>query len=243
MLSSYNGYPLQWFVDCQSVDDYLKCGICGNVLKDPRATQCGHVFCLSCLLGWIDAYGICPQRCGEVEADQMKRALHIEKRISGLLTLCKYQQYGCNVQVPLADKVVHESTCPYNRPARQLTKSVSIQLPPDRSFVESKNAKEQGTKFLKSNHKRTRSSASASNHHTVVQTKSGATTKRSPTFCTTRTCQLQHQQRIPIGMVSLLVFRFRANHSDWHFVAPPNSSAIILFVNLRTLPNLAVHSS
>ena len=201
MLSSDNGYPLQWFADCQSVDDYLKCGICGNVLKDPRATRCGHVFCQSCLLGWIDAYGICPQRCGEVEVDQMKRALHIEKRISGLLTLCKYQQSGCTVQVPLVDKAVHESNCPYNR-SRRLTKSVSIQLQPDRSDdVAFKFVKPEQTQPFKSNGaKRTRSSAGSSN--ITVRTRSGATTKRSPTFCSTRTCQLQHQQRIPRATVS-----------------------------------------
>lgn len=207
MLSSDNGYPLQWFVDWQSVEDYLKCGICGNVLMDPRATRCGHVFCQSCLLGWIDAYGICPQRCGEVEADQMKRALHIEKRISGLLTLCKYQQYGCTVQVPLVDKALHESTCAYNR-TRRLTKSVSYQLPSDRY---DENKKEQ-TDFSRASPKRTRSSAgTGASYNTVVQTRSGATTKRSPTFCSTRTCQLQHQQRIPTGMVSLQCLWLDAN--------------------------------
>lgn len=195
MLSPDSGYPLQWFVDYRSVDEYLKCGICGNVLRDPRATNCGHVFCLSCLLGWIDSYGICPQRCGEVEADQMKRALHIEKRISGLLTLCKYQQYGCMVQVPLVDKTLHESTCSYR--SRRLTKALSHQL---QGSDESK--KEQP--HYKVHHKRTRSSGSAAAHN-ILQTKSGATTKRSPSLCTTRTCQNQHQQerhRTPIGMVS-----------------------------------------
>lgn len=198
MLSSERGYPLQWFVDSRSVDDYLKCGICSNVLREPRATRCGHVYCLSCLLGWIDAYGICPQRCGEVEADQMKRALHIEKRISGLLTLCKYQQYGCTVQVPLADKALHESTCPYNKP-RRLTKSVSYQLQADSidGFESAIN------KQFKANAKRSRSSAGTGAVHRIVQTKSGATTKRSPSLHATRTCQLQFQQHIPTGMVSL----------------------------------------
>ena len=200
MLSSERGYPLQWFADAQSVDDYLKCGICSNVLREPRATRCGHVFCESCLLGWIDAYGICPQRCGEVEADQMKRALHIEKRISGLLTLCKYQQYGCSVQVPLADKALHESTCPYNKPRRLLTKSVSYHLQTDTVDGGIESVKPSS----KANAKRSRSTAGTRAAHRVVQTKSGATTKRSPSLHTTRTCQLQFQQQhIPTGMVSL----------------------------------------
>ena len=207
MWSSESGYPLQWFVDRQSVDDYLKCGICGNVLRDPRATDCGHVFCLSCLLGWIDAYGICPQRCGEVEADQMKRALHIEKRISGLLTLCKYQHYGCTVQVPLVDKALHESTCPY-RARPKLTKALSNQFQLVRADGEIK--REQSQPPYKVHHKRTHSSGSGLSHQNVVQqTKSGATTKRSPSLCTNRTCQLQHQQQlIPTGMVRLYCLGF-----------------------------------
>lgn len=239
MLSSDNGYPLQWFVEWQSLDDYLKCGICGNVLRDPRATRCGHVFCLSCLLGWIDAYGICPQRCGEVEADQMKRALHIEKRISGLLTLCKYQQYGCAVQVPLVDKALHESTCPYNR-TRRLPKSVSHQPRSGRSH----ESQGDQTQVRKASPKRTRSSAgTGASHHTAVQTKSGATTKRSPTFCSTRTCQLQHQQRIPTGMVGLQCLRVDANQQILTLGIFYRAAKYLnyCFVILRTSPCIVLH--
>ena len=216
MLSSESGYPLQWFVDRRSVEDYLKCGICGNVLKDPRVTRCGHVFCLTCLLGWIDSYGICPQRCGEIEADQMKRALHIEKRISGLLTICKYQYYGCTVQVPLADKALHESTCPFRARSRpKLTKALSNQFQLSRPAAESK-IKEQSQPPCRVHHKRTRSSGSGlvqmSTAAVQTTTKSGATTKRSPSLHTNRTCQTAHQQlHIPTGMVRLQLFSFGAN--------------------------------
>ena len=102
----------------EPIDDYLKCGICGNVLQSPRATSCGHVFCQQCLHSWIDYYGICPNRCGEVELEQLTRPVHIEKRISGLLTRCKNYRSGCAVQIPLSEKCKHEQSCSNREPRR-----------------------------------------------------------------------------------------------------------------------------
>lgn len=165
------GYPTGWFVE--PIDDYLKCGICGQVLKDPRATQCGHVFCSRCLSSWIDNYGICPNRCGEVEVETTRRALHIEKRISGLFVVCKNQRLGCAVQVQLIDKESHEKSCPYrerrfsedSRLHKRLTTTLSQQdfsRPDKREF--------------RVHHKRAKSFGST--HHTAT---SVATPRRSAT--------------------------------------------------------------
>ena len=113
LCSMNSGYPLEWFVE--PIDDYLKCGICGKVLHNPRATLCGHVFCLECIKPWSERFGICPDRCGEVEEDQLRKAVHIEKRISGLLVRCKNYSAGCPVQILLADKHRHEKFCQYHK--------------------------------------------------------------------------------------------------------------------------------
>ncbi len=104
-----SGYPLEWFAE--QVDEYLKCGICNKVMINPRATSCGHVYCKDCLQSWIEYYGVCPERCGEVELQQLTSPLHIQKRISGLLVRCKYVRCGCNVKVALIDKASHEVLC------------------------------------------------------------------------------------------------------------------------------------
>ena len=108
-----SGYPLEWFAE--PIDAYLVCGICGNVLKDPRATACGHVFCRKCIHAWIDEYGVCPARCGEVEVEALHRASHIDKQISCLITSCKYTKVGCKAILKLADKELHELTCHYSK--------------------------------------------------------------------------------------------------------------------------------
>ena len=106
-----SGFPLEWFAE--PVEDHLKCGICSKVLRDPTVTKCGHIYCEQCLYHWVDYYGVCPERCREVELDSLKRSLHVQKLISGLLTGCKNKIAGCPVQVPLAEKHQHERTCPY----------------------------------------------------------------------------------------------------------------------------------
>lgn len=104
-----SGYPLEWFAE--AVEEFLICEICGKVLQSPLATQCGHVYCQHCLEFWIEYYGICPKRCGEIEVDTLKKAPHIEKRILSLKVRCKYHKYGCRDLFSLADKHKHEKKC------------------------------------------------------------------------------------------------------------------------------------
>ena len=119
-----SGYPSEWFVE--PVDEYLKCGICSKVLRSPRATACGHVFCKHCIISWIDYYGICPNRCDELDVHQLSKALHIEKRVAGLIVRCKYRRSGCGVHIPLAEKHHHEKGCPY-RGLGDMRKAISLE--------------------------------------------------------------------------------------------------------------------
>lgn len=104
-----SGYPLEWFVD--PVEDSHICEICGKVLRFPRSTPCGHVFCLHCLEFWIEYYGICPKRCGEIELETTSSVGSLEKRIQSLQTRCKYHKRGCKAIVALEEKEKHEKRC------------------------------------------------------------------------------------------------------------------------------------
>jgi peroxin-10 len=37
-----------------------KCTLCLEELKDPAATQCGHVFCWTCIGDWVREKPECP---------------------------------------------------------------------------------------------------------------------------------------------------------------------------------------
>ena len=57
---------------------------------------------------------MCPQRCRELEPQNLTWAVHIDTRISGLKTRCQNYNSGCIVQVSLREKQKHELACPYN---------------------------------------------------------------------------------------------------------------------------------
>jgi hypothetical protein len=116
-----SGYPLDWFKE--TVESDLICEICGKVLHVPRATPCGHIFCLRCVEFWIEYYGICPKRCGEIDVDGLSKDPQVEKRIMELPVHCKYNTYGCEAKVALADKQKHEKKCTYK--SKQTTASPS----------------------------------------------------------------------------------------------------------------------
>lgn len=106
-----SGYSLESFVE--PVDETLICRICRKVLNSPRRTPCGHVFCLSCLSSWIEYYGVCPNRCGDVEFIELTHPVDIEKRVFGLLKQCKYFNIGCKKQGKLSEIEQHEKVCTY----------------------------------------------------------------------------------------------------------------------------------
>lgn len=107
-----SGYPADWFTD--TVPPKLLCEICGKVLQCPRQTRCcSNSFCLHCLEFWIEYYGICPKRCGEIDRDSLGKDTATEKAVLALTTRCKYQVYGCPTSPQLANKTKHEKKCSF----------------------------------------------------------------------------------------------------------------------------------
>lgn len=111
-MAGKTGYPLEWFVE--PVKDSFKCGICKQVIRDPAVTPCGHVYCCQCISSWAGQYGVCPERCREVELHSLSCPLNsISQLISGLFVHCQNRPAGCRTEVRLAEKRLHELTCPY----------------------------------------------------------------------------------------------------------------------------------
>ncbi len=121
-----SGYPLDWFVE--KVPEHFICEICGKVLQSPRATPCcSNMFCLHCLEFWIEYYGICPKRCGEIEAATLIKKSVIEKSIQALSVNCKYSSNGCKVKLQLEEKVKHEKKCQKKEDVDEPTKVDDIE--------------------------------------------------------------------------------------------------------------------
>jgi hypothetical protein len=103
---------MEWFVE--PVRENLKCGICKEVIREPRETPCGHIYCAQCISSWAGYYGICPERCREVSQLSLRSPINdVGKFISGLAVNCKFWPAGCRAQIKLAEKYQHEQICAY----------------------------------------------------------------------------------------------------------------------------------
>lgn len=194
------GYPLEWFAE--PVPKKYRCGICSQVLRYPAATPCGHIYCSRCLSTWVSCYGVCPERCRELEVHLLERVVHIDHLISGLAVRCKNRPAGCRVTVTLAEKSIHEASCAYARPSnfrRLLTKASLSQ--------QDIAGEDRKLKDAKIRHKRTKSSTSRIN---AVATAKQKACRRSPSsaaaLCRPSTAvplsSLASSCAMPIAMVS-----------------------------------------
>ena len=194
MAGSY-GYPLEWFA--KPVADRFKCGICKQVIRDPAVTPCGHIYCSQCISTWAKHYGVCPERCREVETNSLRCPLNIGKLISGLTVHCKNRPAGCRIQTKLAEKSQHEQICSYSRPksrkaglgkllpkfslSQQDLRLTSISSGQDRSFK----------------HQRSES-ASGLQIHTLPR----RSPSRSPSTASSALSKSTHNSAMPVAMVS-----------------------------------------
>ena len=190
------GYPLEWFAE--TVPERYRCGICSLVLRYPTATPCGHLYCSRCISSWVSCYGVCPERCRELEADSLKQAIDIGHFVSGLKVRCINRPAGCKVLVSLSEKSHHEQSCANAHPSgfrRLLTKFSRSQLDlsgEDRKF-----------KVVKIRHKRTKSSGGSSRINAASTAKA---CRRSPSsaaaLCRPSTAVPFSSRAMPIAMVS-----------------------------------------
>lgn len=105
----------------EPVDDEFKCSICCGVLEDPVRGNCGHVFCRTCILTWLErpgSYrinGSCPvDRSVMNRNDLISAAVNFKTILSRLKISCDYKEYGCNSLIPLADIKSHVEKCNFN---------------------------------------------------------------------------------------------------------------------------------
>ena len=97
------------FVD--DLDPKFECPICLLCQRDPHQTSCGHRFCYSCILTWLNEGRTCPKdNCslgeGDISADTMAH-----REIMQLLVHCPFQDNGCKTVKRLADAENHAAQC------------------------------------------------------------------------------------------------------------------------------------
>ena len=107
------GYNANIFVT--PVDQSLLCGICKEVLKNPRAMYCGHTYCEECLENWFksakNVKKTCPICRRDVISSNTAPVLALTAFIEGLSVKCENAVNGCKMVLKLGDLEKHLEKC------------------------------------------------------------------------------------------------------------------------------------
>ncbi|MBN3271449.1 PZRN3 ligase, partial [Polyodon spathula] len=96
------------------VDPDFKCNVCNQVLEDPLATPCGHVFCAGCVLPWVVQQNSCPVKCQRISTKELNHVLPLKNLILKLDIKCDNHARGCEKVVKLQHLAEHTEMCDYS---------------------------------------------------------------------------------------------------------------------------------
>ena len=105
---------LQQTADEQTADELLNpadpnllCAVCHHVFTQPVRTQCGHVFCASCLHTWLPLKAECPECRAHVDSEKLTPDRLAESLVSNLQGFCPLRKAGCLWVGKRGDRTAH----------------------------------------------------------------------------------------------------------------------------------------
>lgn len=91
-----------------------QCPICLQCLRDPYQTNCGHLFCHSCIFRCLrNGTGECPQDRQQLTENNIFPDNHTKREVESLQISCPYKKYGCLATYELRENYEHTSACKF----------------------------------------------------------------------------------------------------------------------------------
>ena len=80
---------------CSPPDPEFICGICMNVLDEPKETPCRHVFCKVCITAALETKRRCPMCRSRCKIHELRPVLPLVQNLMNKLQMqCKYHRGG-----------------------------------------------------------------------------------------------------------------------------------------------------
>ncbi|KNC46112.1 uncharacterized protein AMSG_00230 [Thecamonas trahens ATCC 50062] len=83
------------FVRAEWVAKHFTCPICCDVFQGPLRAPCGHTFCTSCILTWLQHAESCPMDRAALTPDNLHADLIVANVIDDEDTVCPFYSHGC----------------------------------------------------------------------------------------------------------------------------------------------------
>ncbi|KAF6772096.1 hypothetical protein AHF37_08663 [Paragonimus kellicotti] len=99
------------FVNPSAVSPHLSCPICQEVFVCPQRAPCGHTFCKTCILPWIDQNPVCPVDRKKLCKENLYHDFLIENIIGDYMVACPWRSLGCDFIGPLHLLQSHKKSC------------------------------------------------------------------------------------------------------------------------------------
>lgn len=93
----------------EPLDCRLQCSICLLCLRQPYQTSCGHLFCHSCIITWMDQGKVCPHDKASLGHGDLFPDPTISQQIDQLKIKCPK---GCAAILKVGDITSHSCVCP-----------------------------------------------------------------------------------------------------------------------------------
>jgi len=96
------GYSIEMFLT-KPGEEYI-CGICQQVGRNLTETNCGHIFCSSCITSWLDTNKTCPVNRESLEKSGCHPMFYARRKISTMNVCCPNK---CSIQCLVKDLQSH----------------------------------------------------------------------------------------------------------------------------------------
>ena len=97
------------------VDDDFRCSICRDIIEDPIASQCEHVFCKVCIVEWLQRELSCPvDREPLIRSQLCEPSRFFRNFYTKLVIKCEFASNGCKNNVKIEDLKSHQNKCQFN---------------------------------------------------------------------------------------------------------------------------------